>query len=665
MNERKLVEIFHNKKILTSLCLKKEKSTLYLMTEEGDEVKVYEEKVLSSEDFRLSPDNDRSDLISSLRQISLRREEIKEKIAVSELWEVCRGEQEEFTASELCELYFGSGYSSDEFSAMNRMLNQEKIFFKRSRTGYAPASQDQVDAYFLNKSRQEEKQLRYEAAGMNFKSVLEGRTKELTPAAQGFIPHLEDVCIKKKESPKYRELMELFTHAGITSKNAPFDILVRSGLWSEDENLLLREYGISREFPEEVCTLAGDLALSPCRFSPDYVDCCHLNAITIDDEMTKDFDDALSVQVDESGLLAGVHIADISSCIPRDSPLDREAQNRGTSIYLPDLKIEMIPGVLSESFASLVEGEQRRALSFFIKLDSEGNVIGYWIKNTIICVRRRMTYDEADEHAGQGGDISALYRIAQKLLDRRISAGALYSPIPRIYIRIADDGAVLLKRDDPSRPGQVLVSELMILANSIAGSFCEGNDIPAIYRGQSAPDEKVPDAGRLDPVTLFAMRRFLKKGTTDITPHRHHGLGVEHYVQITSPIRRYGDLIMQRQIKHYLESGEALYSCQELSHLIELTERSLEIAAHLERDRKSYWILKFLEKMRGQRVGAVVLKLYHEKMLIQLIDTLYETDCLKPKGTPVSPGDEITVTMESVWPREGVVRVSFESKNAG
>lgn len=665
MFERKVVEYYYSKEIECAYCFKTEKDSLFCYTEESKELKIHRDKALTIEDAPFPHSDDRNTLSRSLRELRLKREQIGQEIAIRDLWEVCAAEMRNFGLKELCSLYFGNTYSPDERSGMFRRLNAEKIYFKRIKDDYLPNTEEYVNNLFLQRQREEQRKRIREIVGRDFKSVMERGIKELEPETMAFIPLLEDVGIRKKESPKYREVTEILNEAGIKSINAPFELLVRLGIWSENENIMLREYTIPREYPAECIDYlkryldeTGEISDMTCA---DHMDLTSLHAITIDDETTKDFDDAISFEMLESGCRVGVHITDVSAYVLPDSPLDLEARARGTSVYLPDLKVEMLPVILSEDHACLSEGNVRPALSFMITLNDSGDVIDYEIKTTRISVKKRMTYDEVDSLVGSDEMLSRFSQCGRTLYQKRMNSGALNLPFPRLVVKLDGDDRISVKKEDPLRSSQVLVSEMMILANRLAGEFCHDNNIPSIYRSQDSPDEKLPESDTINAVTLFNLRKFLKRSVTDLKPRRHSGLGVEHYIQVTSPLRRYTDLVMHRQLKSFLKTGSCLYSDSDLAAIIAVTEHSAEIADMLERDRKNYWVLKYLEGLTGKEAEAVVLRVFSDRMIVQLVETLWETDCPKPRSLDVHPGDHIIVIIELVWPRESTVRLSYQT----
>jgi exoribonuclease II len=668
MKNTRVIEFYHKKKITVALCSEIDIHNLHCITEEGDEMKLNREKVLQNDavaaDAKFT--DDKATIVPFLRALAEKRDEIARSIGLRDLWEICLDEARTYSLEELCEIYFGKNHTADERSALFRLIESDRLYFKRNKELYSPQDSEHINGVTEQRRMAEERAKRHEIVGRNLKSVYEGRTREFVPEALEFVPSLVDVCIKKRESPRYKEVMEVLHNAGITSQNAPFEILVKGRIWNEDENILLHEYKIGKAFPDDVAEESGhfesfDMDERLSAFE-DYRDCTSLAAYTIDDETTKDLDDAISLEEVENGFRIGIHIADITSFVPPGSPIDREAHSRGSTIYLPDLKIEMIPALLSEKLASLVEGERRPALSFFAFLDREGNMIDYEICRSIIRVSRRLTYDEVDRALSENRFLGLFNDISRKLLEKRIQKGCIYTPFPRIIVTVSPQGEIRLRKDDPAKASQIIVSEMMILANSMAGEFCVRKGLPGIFRGQMSPGEDYVPCECLDPFTLFTMRKHLKKGTVGTTPSRHHGLGAEHYVQVTSPLRRYSDLIMHRQIKHFLEFSAPLHSGDELAGIIGEMDGVLDMTEILERERKNYWIMKYLEMNTGKEDRAIVFKVFSDRMIVQLQETLFETECPKPRSAEVAPGDMIIVAIELVWPRENTVRLSFRGK---
>jgi exoribonuclease II len=667
MKYSRIVEFYHKKRIMIALCAEGDIHSALCITEEGDDMKLNREKVLNSTplpaDARLN--EDKSTIVPYLKALVNKREEITRSIDLKDLWEICIDESRSYSIEELCEIYFGKNHNADDRSALFRLMDSDRLYFRRNKELYTPQEADHIESVLMQRKLAEERTKKHEVIGRNLKLLYEGRAQEFVPEALDFIPCLKDVCLKKRESPRFKEVMEVLHSVGITSQNAPFEILVKGKIWNENENLLLHDHNIKRAFPDDVvreCEVFASFDLEKSLATMDYRDYTDLPALTIDDETTKDLDDALTLEEIDNGFRVGIHIADITFFVHQDSAIDREAHSRGSSIYLPDLKIEMIPAVLSERLSSLVEGEKRPALSFFVRLDRDGNIMDYEICSSIIRVHKRLSYDEVDRSLMENKILGSFHGLSQRLLAKRLQNGCIYSPFPRTMVFVSPQGEIRLRKDDPARASQIMVSEMMILANSVAGEFCVHNGLPGIFRGQMPPGDDFVPSECLDPLTLFTMRKHLKKGTVGILPTRHHGLGIESYIQATSPLRRYSDFVMHRQIKHFLKLSKPLYTGEQIADIIAEMERMLDITDILERERKNYWILKYLELNTGKEDRAVVFRVFSDRMIVQLQETLYETECLKPRSAEVIPGDMVNVVIELVWPRDNTVRLSFRGK---
>ncbi|MBQ7529931.1 RNB domain-containing ribonuclease, partial [bacterium] len=217
---------------------------------------------------------------------------------------------------------------------------------------------------------------------------------------------------------------------------------------------------------------------------------------------------------------------------------------------------------------------------------------------------------------------------------------------------------ISIERENPHVPSQVLVSEMMILANSIAGSFFSQNNVPAIFRSQDPPEQPIGELTSDQIVEMYQLRKYMKKGVMGLKVARHTGLGLDSYVQITSPIRRYNDLLMQRQLKAYLRSSEPLYTEEELGNFLAYTTNAVSQADYLERDRRNYWILRYLEEHQWEDMEAIVLANHPDKHIVQICNCLWENECPHVPGHPLPPGTHIHVSIESVWPRDCIVRLN-------
>ena len=303
---------------------------------------------------------------------------------------------------------------------------------------------------------------------------------------------------------KRPQALQLLNVIGFQGKGHPWDVafqlLVQLGIWQPDEELCLLRYHIPTRFSDEALQAASDLpafSFTATDASAQFEDLTALETLTIDDVDTNEIDDALSVTEQDGNVLIGIHIADAGYYACPHSLLDKSALARGTTIYLPSGKFPMLPPVISEDKASLIAGEDRPALSFFVRIDEAGDLHPERITRSIIRVTHRLTYDEADAALGEGSTaayrpaLQRLAELAQKRREQRIAQGAIIIDGDEIKVKVTD-GVVTTTRLSTDSSSRGLVSECMIMANETAARYCHDNNLPALYIGQPPPDD--PDS---------------------------------------------------------------------------------------------------------------------------------------------------------------------------
>ncbi|MEW6283516.1 MAG: ribonuclease R family protein, partial [Candidatus Eremiobacterota bacterium] len=593
--------------------------------------------------------------------------DIAAEIPVEDLYELLidEAQPEGFELKELGQVYFGSNLQPEDLSGLYRALEADRTYFNRKGERWVLRPRAQVEEILTRLRVEAEKEFNREQLSAWLKNVWQrpepdrpvpvAFPAEFEDAARRYFTWIRDTAVHGPEAARFKEVQTLLKQAGIAGKDACFRLMLKAGLWSRDENLLLYKNRVATDFPSTLSEAAEQLARRAVE-AEGRLDLRGALTVTIDDAETTEIDDALSLETTPEGYRVGIHIADAAAYVEPGSELDLVARDRGTAIYLPDLKIRMLPPPLSEGACSLVAGRPRPAFSFLVEFDREYRWLRSSMASTVIQVDRRLTYQEADAELAAGCEWKPLLDIAEKLRREREEKGALTAAFPRLNVRCTPDG-VVVDKEAANAPGQVLVSEMMILANRLAGEFLAQGPIPAIFRSQPPPDQPIsPDAFR-DPVAMFKSRRFIRRGEMGLTPAQHFGLGLDAYVQVTSPIRRYGDLVLQRQLKAAL-AGQPCYDTRDMQEFLVGIQRATDLADLLERDRRNYWVLRYLEERRSQEFEAVVLQNGPERNLVQISEVLWETDCPHLPGQPVSPGALLMVRLELVWPREGVVRLS-------
>lgn len=323
--------------------------------------------------------------------------------------------------------------------------------------------------------------------------------------------------------------------------------------------------------------------------------------VTIDGDETKDFDDAVSIGLDREGnYILGVHIADVSEYVEEDSPLDKEALKRGTSVYLCDRVIPMLPTALSNGICSLNEGEDRLTLSCIMKVDNEGRVLDSLIDRSVVRIDYRMTYSDVtailkgdrklqEKYSDFTGYFFLMDQLSKIIRRKRSKDGCIDFDFPESEILLNEDGSPAeVKLRDRDR-ASLIIEDFMILANETVAETFYKKKVPFLYRVHGVPDEERIEAlneftaplgiivrhgkNEIRPrdiqkvimkasgmpeekVINHLVLRAMQKAKYDEHCDGHFGLAARYYCHFTSPIRRYPDLQIHRIIKEYLDNGK-------------------------------------------------------------------------------------------------------------
>ena len=361
---------------------------------------------------------------------------------------------------------------------------------------------------------------------------------------------------------------------------------------------LVRAYGLPEEFPERVMNQAERVA--PQVSTADMAgrkDLRDMQMVTIDGEDAKDLDDAVSLTVEDGLYHLGVHIADVSNYVQEKSALDREALERGTSVYLVDRVIPMLPHRLSNGICSLNQGEDRLALSCLMTLDEKGNVVDHEIAETVICVDRRMTYtnvkkillEEDSEVTEAYKEFVPMFKDMEKLAailrNKRRKRGSIDFDFPETKVILDEQGKPVDIRPYERNVATKIIEDFMLVANETVAEDFFWREIPFVYRTHDNPDpekirklstfinnfgysihvggdevhpkelqkllEKIEGSDEEPLISRLTLRSMKQaRYTTECTGH--FGLAANYYCHFTSPIRRYPDLQIHRIIKETL-----------------------------------------------------------------------------------------------------------------
>lgn len=656
IKEGSIIEFKDKKKVVTLICLKNDTKTksLRVINQSNKEFNLPINKVINKTNINLNMSKSRPELIQELTSISNNFDVSSNNVILSELWEILKDEDKSFSLEEICELYFGDNYSDTDKSGMIRSLIEDSTYFDlKADINFIPKNQKVVEQILLQKRIEEEKEKQKEIFSKWFYSIINNDNNIDKPEnTEKFIELFKDVAILGNKSDKYSECLNILSSININAslEDMALDFLIKIKYFDEDENLKLHEYEIPIDFSNKVLS---DINVNLLLERENREDLRDLEIITIDDETTKDIDDGISIVETETGYQLGIHIADPSHFVQKDTNLDKEAKNRASSIYLPDRIIEMLPKELSEDISSLVENEERLALSIFVDLSKNFDILNFNIFESLIKVSKRLTYEQVDLMLENDNKLKILLQIANKLNQNRINNGALTFNRQELKIKIDNNKKIHLSKYKEYN-SNTIVSEIMILANNLVAEFCINNRIPCIYRYQDEPSEIIEFSADVEPVLLFyKQRKFIRKSEISTVSKFHAGLGLTSYTQITSPIRRYMDLAIHRQIKEFLNKKTSIYNEDNLREIITYTDYSLNNINVVQRHSNRYWLCKFLKDFIGYRTPALVLDEYESKYLVYLTEFFVELYLFKEIGYKYEIGQKIDVIIKDSEPFKG------------
>ncbi len=660
MNQGKIIEYINQGRFICTLCLEDKGNKLHLLTPSNREVNISPKRTILASGPTIDIVRPREDLIEKLKQIEKTRNRLKAQINVKELWELIRDEKESFDHKYLARLAFEEAITDDHLSALVRALFEDGLYFKMKENRFIPNSEERVDQ-IAGQKREEalrEKMLAEGSAWLG--DILQGKSHEDPPFREDIINLLLQLALYGIEKPDFKYGKELLSRAGITDVRESRNLLITLGVWEEDENLDLLRSNIEISFSQK--QLAESERLAGAGFSLEGCeDLRNLPTLTIDGPQTRDYDDAMSLEIDGDALLLGIHIADVAEVISPENILDREARDRASSLYLPQRQIPMMPANLSQDTLSLKQGCDRRAISLLTRFESNGKLLEYRFVPSVIRVQRQLTYEEVEEilDAGTENSLQVMHQMSQHLRQKRMNQGALNISLPDLQVKFDSDSSLSLEFLDQNTPSRIIVAEFMILYNWLAASLCKDNQIPILFRAQPEPSEvfSVDECGYL--YYVFRQRRKLSQLQIDTVPDPHSGLGLNVYTHATSPIRRYLDLVTQRQIKGFLNGMGPIYKENELEEIRISVAPVIKSLEKIKRNRLRYWTLKFIGQHKDEKYKALILYELKNKYRIVLIDFLLIAEIRHRNGLMLMPGQEILVRIRKVDPWNDLLELDY------
>lgn len=436
--------------------------------------------------------------------------------------------------------------------------------------------------------------------------------RERKAAWEDLIARLQQGRMEEDDRPQLLEVERLALGQGASSRilkslglsedqRSAHQLLLKIGYWEHEFNLHPVRAGVALDEPR---------AQVPPPAAEQRVDLTRLPAYAIDDAYSSDPDDAISVD----GSRLWVHIADVAALAPADSDLDMAARERGANLYLPERLVPMFPHAVTQHLGLGLQ-QQNSALSVSFDVDADGGLSNIEIQPSLVRVTR-LSYGEADRQLQD--QFAGIRELTSRFRERRHRNGAISLDLPEVSVRISE-GEI---RITPLERGgsREMVAEAMLAAGEAVSLYALQHGIPIPFANQPPPEEELKPVGI---AANFACRRLMKPSRMATAAERHAGLGLDSYTRVTSPLRRYPDLLTHQQIRSHLQ-GSALLGEEEITRRIGAAAMASAAVRRAERYSNQHWKLAWLKRQNKWRGEAVVAALEERKAMLVLPELALE-----------------------------------------
>ena len=507
---------------------------------------------------------------------------------VEEAWELLLGS--ETNLAELTELAFGEYTPASAWSAWQ--LVDAGLYFEGDPDSILVRSAEQIQT-----DREErEQKLAAEKAWSGFLRRLQ--QGGFDPDDRDKLIEVEKLALKQSE---HSRILEALGHQE-KMENA-HRLLNKVGYWEQDYN----------PYPQRQSLPIGDPALplqEPA--AADRLDLTHLAAFAIDDVDSEDPDDAISLD----GERIWVHVADAAGLVPPDSDLDIEARSRAANLYLPDRTVHMLPPPVTHRLGlGLQEASCALSIGFVLTPDAEITYTRIALTNIRAL---RHSYTDINQRLAEE-PFSKLVEMMERYRKRRMSSGASRIDLPEVSVRVVDGPVVI--RPLERMASRDMVTDAMLMAGEAVASYCLEHSIPIPFATQPPPDTDLQPEGMAG---MYAFRRKFKPSRNKILEGPHAGLGLEAYTRVTSPLRRYLDLVVHQQLRAHLMEADLL-SSKQISERIAMADSASASVRKAERLSNNHWKLVYLRQNSEWQGKGIVVEKQNGRATILIPELAMET----------------------------------------
>ncbi len=677
-----VVEFMHGNKAQVAWVLEEQAGKLRLFTLNKREMKLAAARILPWAGPQYSGEYSRERMAAILEEHHAARETREAEIQALELWELAQGEVEKASVEWFSELLWDQP-QVDDMAALAHALLACKTHFRFQPPDFEIYTTDRVEARMVEeRKRAEREQLVTDGQGF-FLSLWEcaskGKTLSKEPEGE-FRERLKAVILGRMADPDNHDIDQIWK---LLAKGLPEDphlALRLAQAWKlvpPHHNFWLDRAGYdpsdkwATAFSPDIAALRQ--RVEGLRTEPD-----GYAYISIDSASTRDIDDAFHIaRADDGGWDLRISIACPALAWPFGEPFDREVMRRVTSVYLPEGNGNMLPSELGTDFFSLLAQTPRPSLVLGIRVAQDGNVLSCTPQFSWVSLAANLTYvdceaviagnGQATPAAPHAASLACALELANTLLARRIQQGAVIieRDDPKLTLSAqgnavdADVRVDILDAEETPR-ASLLVSEMMILTNSAVSAWAREHGTALLHRTQDVAIPKEYAGVWNQPHDIARVVKSLSSALLEPAPRPHRGIGVDGYSPITSPLRRYPDLVNVAQVLHYVSHGIPRWTGEDLAAMLPALNARLDAVGQIQRFRPRYWKLLYF-RQQGDAVwwDAVVTEDNDMFVTVSLPrQQIFVRGRRRSFGDKVYPGQCLKVRLGKVRPLENEIQIA-------
>lgn len=663
-----IVEFMHGNRPTLAWVLEEQSGRFRVLTINSRETKLPGARILPWTGPSYDAGQSREAIMEKLHQHQERREALAADINPSEIWDFSQGELDRASTEWFTGLVWDTP-EVDHIAAMGRTLLEHKSHFKFNPPDFEVYSAEVVEKRLVEQTAREEREQVVSAGQTFFHALWQARTKGTKMPQQPdgeMASKLRDVLFAAMADTSGSSELTIWNAVRKGLPDDPYLPMFIGQAWGiipEHFNMQLLQEGYewghdwAAPYKDEMDDL--EKRLNDLRRAPE-----DTPFVSIDSATTRDIDDAFHVTRLEDGTLRlQIALACPSLTWEFDSEFDRAIRDRASSLYLPEGTAHMLPESYGLGLYSLTANETRPALVVDCLMTPEAEIIRVTPRMAWVSLADNTTYEKV-EAALEDGSADKIFTIAadlgKKLRDQRIANGAVIVDRPDPVLSLEGEGKdtkVLISQRPDTPHAQLMVSEFMILANSTIGNWAQEKNVPLLYRTQ---DITLPgDAAGIwsTPEDSYRVVRLMAPTCLELSPKRHATLAVTAYSPITSPLRRYPDLLNMAQVLSYILDDEPVLDAERLTRMIPLINARNEAAARIQRYRPRYWKLVYFSQHKHDYFSGVAvddgtlvtIALPEEQMYLRAPQKLF--------GDKIYPGQRFQIRLNKINPLLNEIRI--------